>query len=265
MLHGVLPNEVLPFGTGAFLDPAWSVSLEWQFYLVAPLCFACATRYRSGFLWLSGLALLGPALARAVGTYDFPAFLPAKVRFFWLGGASYFLVSRVMPRVRVPASGDVFLVGVTGFLVFFTRNQPAFWPSLIWGTCLGFLVSSALPSKGLLTHAGQLVLRSEALQVLGRVSYVTYLVHLPLVVAMRYSLQSLAPCADKRLVAVQLALATVPLVLLCSLVVSEHVEQPGIRLGKRLASKWSLGTNAAMVPLEHGGVRHPRCGPMREA
>ena len=170
-----------------------------------------------------------------------------------------------MPRVRVPASGDVLLVGVAGFLVFFTRTQPAFWPSLIWGLCLSLLLGSALPSKGLLTHTGQLVLHSAALQVLGRVSYVTYLVHLPLVVAMRYSLQSLAPCTDKRLVAVQLALATVPLVLLCSLVVSEHVEQPGIRLGKRLASKWSRGSNPAVLPAGNGGVRHSRCEIVPEA
>lgn len=28
MLHGVLPNEILPYSTGAFVDAAWSISLR---------------------------------------------------------------------------------------------------------------------------------------------------------------------------------------------------------------------------------------------
>ena len=37
MMHGAVPNDVLPHSEYAFNMPAWSISLEWQFYLVAPL------------------------------------------------------------------------------------------------------------------------------------------------------------------------------------------------------------------------------------
>ncbi|RXH39628.1 hypothetical protein XH94_17185 [Bradyrhizobium zhanjiangense] len=37
MLHGAISNAALPYSEYAFNMPAWSISLEWQFYLVAPL------------------------------------------------------------------------------------------------------------------------------------------------------------------------------------------------------------------------------------
>ena len=37
MLHGIMPSRWLPMSQYAFLVPAWSISLEFQLYLVAPL------------------------------------------------------------------------------------------------------------------------------------------------------------------------------------------------------------------------------------
>jgi peptidoglycan/LPS O-acetylase OafA/YrhL len=36
MLHGLVPEILLPNSSDTFLPPAWSISSEWQFYLVAP-------------------------------------------------------------------------------------------------------------------------------------------------------------------------------------------------------------------------------------
>jgi peptidoglycan/LPS O-acetylase OafA/YrhL len=47
MLHGLIPNEWLADSEYAFNLPAWSISLEWQFYLLAPLIVFILLQRRS--------------------------------------------------------------------------------------------------------------------------------------------------------------------------------------------------------------------------
>ncbi len=44
LLHGMVPENIMPFAGTAFLAQPWSLSLEWQFYLVAPVLIGTAVR-----------------------------------------------------------------------------------------------------------------------------------------------------------------------------------------------------------------------------
>lgn len=43
LLHGLVPENLLAYASQALLAPAWSLSLEWQFYLVAPAIYLAIT------------------------------------------------------------------------------------------------------------------------------------------------------------------------------------------------------------------------------
>src|SRR5262249_21745258 len=66
MLHGVVPDQVLPRSPVALEYAAWSISVEWQFYLLAPLVLRAVRRGPAyALLLLAGLGLAGYALAKS--------------------------------------------------------------------------------------------------------------------------------------------------------------------------------------------------------
>ena len=86
MTHGLLPDAVVPGGWLGLLGAAWSLSAEWQFYILAlwlgtrtgprPLAAAFLVVATAGLLWQAAAAP-GWAFSRA--------FLPNKAQFFALG------------------------------------------------------------------------------------------------------------------------------------------------------------------------------------
>jgi peptidoglycan/LPS O-acetylase OafA/YrhL len=92
MLHGAVPEVLVKDAPGAFLVPAWSISLEWQFYLLAPLAYAWAVSARP--YCRIGLCALCVVLVLAtryvLPTVAYGAALPFHVEFFFMGAVSYF-------------------------------------------------------------------------------------------------------------------------------------------------------------------------------
>lgn len=236
MLHGALPNSVLPYSSGAFLDPAWSISLEWQFYLLAPVFFWALGRASWAFAALGVFALVAEAAARRLVGFDFPSFLPLRLPFFWLGGVSYYAVKHwpdLDPEVWRPGW---LVAGACLAPALFLRGTDLFWPAQIWFLCVALLVTRSAPATPVVGWLRK-GLTAPWIQALGRWSYVTYLVHLPLIQIARYAFLTAAPNLTRPQLLLLMGATAGPATLLASALVSKWIEQPGIDLGRRWARR----------------------------
>lgn len=95
LIHGLIPGFILPGSDMALLPPAWSISLEFQLYLITPLVLWATLRYGPKVLvalfTLSLLCLL-PTVAFALSNWStIGAFLPQRFFYFMTGMGLYFL------------------------------------------------------------------------------------------------------------------------------------------------------------------------------
>jgi len=232
MLHGVVPRAILPESPGAFLEPAWSVSLEWQFYLLAPLAYALATSARRLHrIAVSMAALLAFTLA-AVGFVpfvDFGAALPFHAEYFFLGAMSWFFYKRAstMPLSSTPTV--VFLV--TSLFVFqLGHRNPQLIPVCVWMIVLGLL----LEREGRLAKLLVAPFCNPFAQFVGRISYSMYLCHMILLYLMQYVLLRFAPSLGRTAHCVWLVGLTFAASLPVSALLFRCVEEPAMRLGRAL-------------------------------
>lgn len=156
LLHGLIPQAVLPYGYITLLGPAWSLSTEWQFYLVIGLV---APRRLGRFACV--LLALGAAwhLLPWQGLFS-RAFLPDAAPYFALGLASAAWLRgarRSLPLCLLGACAVGLAAGPGKAL-----------PPLIWGAIM-------LGQSGRWGAA----LEHPALQYLGAISYPLYLVNEP--------------------------------------------------------------------------------------
>jgi peptidoglycan/LPS O-acetylase OafA/YrhL len=235
MLNGAVPQRVLPNAPGAFLDPAWSVSLEWQFYLVAPIAFALAVSARPSrrvVLALGCLALI--ALTRWQPLHvEYGAALPFHVAYFAVGGASYFFYRWYKRRERdagpfaLGLCAGMILIGLGG-----RENPFLFIPAALWAVFFGLLLEShASPAWRVVSP----LFTNPVAQYLGRVSYSVYLSHILVMTLLRYALLRYAPELSRGAHFAILLVATAAGTIAVSALLYRFVEVPGIQLGRALA------------------------------
>jgi peptidoglycan/LPS O-acetylase OafA/YrhL len=175
MTHGLFPNGVLPDVWVGFLGAAWSLSTEWQFYVLA-LLIGARLRLRGmtwAFLALSVAAVAWQAEVPAAWQFS-RAFLPNKAQYFALG-----VVSAVVVREGWKNYWPAFV----GVLVVSTAQGGVdkLLPPLVWTMCLAAQLLPSFPRKRgpggwVPAFAGMTkeVLQSRALVWLGALSYCIY-------------------------------------------------------------------------------------------
>lgn len=224
LLQGLVPNAIDPTAPFTIVGQAWSISLEWQFYLVAPLVVALA-----GKKW--GLPILAVIVAVLWWSANFMsiAYLGAKQFQFIVGIASCIgFVSHGGGRYR---AFGVAILAAFGCLV--SQGWLQLLPLTIWLGCMVTVLSwrdwwpASMAAK---------VLSHPVLKWIGDRSYSTYLVHMLPIYLGAFALNATG-IADGSYAAALLVIVVVGTVLLS--MASFRLEKWGITAGRSIARKLS--------------------------
>jgi peptidoglycan/LPS O-acetylase OafA/YrhL len=250
LTQGLLPPAVLPDVEFTILGPAWSLSTEWQFYLVVAAILAVRGPPRPGSAdWraFAAATLAVGAMGLLMGPLPVPwqpgrAFLPHEAWYFALGIASHGLL---VSGQKSAARWWVLSLAACVFCPWQQNPWTASVVPLLWTACL---ICEASEIRSLF-HPLARVLGATLLQWLGRVSFPLYLIHIPV---QRLLLLAIAPVAGAH--ATLFSLLWGPVAILAPLIVAyalhRWVEAPCWQWSRRRAQSPRAGRQP--IPARQG-------------
>ena len=227
MTHGLFPNGVLPDVWVGFLGAAWSLSTEWQFYVLALLVGKRLGLMRMAWLFviMAGVALVWQAMVPEAWQFS-RAFLPNKAQYFALGIASGAVMRGGWGAYWPVLVAVMALCGMQG-------GFDKLLPPLAWTMCLAAQYFSSPAPAGALGWLAA-VLQSPLMVWLGAVSYCVYLVNEPVQKLLGVTL-SLLVGGDAVLFSVLWIPGAVLLPVLAASWLHKWIELPAQRYGRGIA------------------------------
>jgi peptidoglycan/LPS O-acetylase OafA/YrhL len=217
LTQGLLPAAVLPDVEFTILGPAWSLSTEWQFYLIVAAMLALRrSRYARSDDWQYFAAVMMMVGALGLLADLLPAqwqpgrsFLPHEAWYFAFGIASHGLLVAGTSRAR----WWWWVLSLDAAVLLQWQQNPltAAVVPLLWIACLACAAPRMPPPARPLAW----LLNAAPLQWLGRISYPLYLIHMPV---QRLLMLALAPALSHH--AVTFALLWGPAAILVPLMVA---------------------------------------------
>lgn len=228
MLHGVIPDIVVQSGAEAFLGSAWSISLEWQFYLVAPILL-WLFRSRVGGVSAVVVFCLLMQYRHLIPMASQGASLPAHIEFFALGIISYFVYKNYAPRVTNIV--QFFVLGLLGLLIFIGKYKAlALAPVVLWIVVFTFFLCRP-------TRSVDWILTNPVSLYLGKISFSLYLCHELVITMVQYYLYQMHTYIGQERHFMWLLILTIPTSILVATLGWYLLERPGMRLGIRIANR----------------------------
>lgn len=232
LLNGVLTKGFLPGATGTLLLPAWSITLEWQYYLVSPL-IARIVKTAAGLAVLGGLSWLGIHYSAHWQNTQLSFLLP-QLPLFLIGIGSYHLYAKICAGGELRPLHTMVPVGLAVLSILADWYPVAL---TAWALGFGCIVARGNDPVG----RALTVIRSGLLlswpQFLGRISYPLYLVHWPVIILVLAGMLRVQPGIGQHAAFAVLTAIALPSIILSAWFVHRIVEKPMMAYGKRFDRK----------------------------
>ena len=232
LLNGVLTKGFLPGATGTLLLPAWSITLEWQYYLVAPVIARWVKR-ALGLAVLGGLAWLGIRYSAHWQNTQLSFLLP-QLPLFLIGIGSYHLYAKLCESGELRPLGTLAPVALAVLAVLSGWHPVAV---TTWAIGFGCIVSRGDDPVGRALALVRSGLLHPWPQFFGRISYPLYLVHWPVIILVLAGMLHLMPGIGKSAAFALLTAVATPLIVLGAVAIHRLVEKPAMDYGKRFDRK----------------------------
>jgi peptidoglycan/LPS O-acetylase OafA/YrhL len=240
LMQGLAPDALLPFSSRVTLPPAWSLSLEWQFYLVAPIWVGLMRGPKGAVI--GAFAALLAVLVWKVGLdpyYRLPSILPGKAIYFLVGIAARLAFDGLRRLISEPAAT------LAGLLILLGLGEHAV--ALVAFAMLMVLIVAGDRERSAtgaqFIKLANLTLSSPLALAAGRRSFAIYAAHWPILQLATWLVFPQVHGAATAFLGV--AALLIPTTLVLAEVLYRLVELPMIRVGARIAGQWAPASTLA--------------------
>ncbi len=247
LIQAAVPNAWFPEAHWAILGPTWSLSHEWQFYLIAPRLRKAADS-PVGLLFMAVLIVAASRLASRLHLgLDWS--LLATLPLFLLGILTFRFHERFASRPETTLAQA--LMPVFGFAAFAIFANWKVIPVVIWAIVYGAVIAAdrdAGTAAGTVFTGVSSMLKKRVFLWIGSISYPLFLLHWPYMIMVLYVALKLHPGLTSTQAFGIFAASTPFLLWLCH-VVHRSIETPVIAFGKRFRTSLAQQADQNSTPM----------------
>lgn len=229
LLHGLIPDRILPSSSFAFMGQAWSLTLEWQYYLVAPLLFWFMTRIKPGYLPKALVVLALIVVSRKSPQSSF------LLSYLWLFAIGVVL-AQVYQQISEGSCSRARLLEAIVLLVAITAAMKGVM--MVSVVLFGISLWAITSPSGSFSHGfSHQVLANRIAMWLGKISYGFYCSHMVAIFFCAWLLVEVFGVRDRLYFIPELIFSSLTLALVFSMLLSHYIENPAIELGRQIVRK----------------------------